>query len=356
MFISFHNTSSFLLISALLFSAAQDPSSKPPAQGKPQQPTSSTPTTTSTPRETSGLSLQRGDKLIGMEVRDRSGARVAQIDDVILLPNGEIAYAVLAGSGPEGQKLYPVPWKSVQVHFADDRAGDPKMGDPKPGDPKAGDPKPDTSAPRDTPGSARTDHATLSIEKDRWTTGPSFDRSGWPTANRELYDRVDTFYGTTRAKPDTGTSTSGKPVEAGAALTSTRGTQLTRQSIVDSTGATVGTINQVVFDPSQARVNYVAVVMPAREGAAARTIAVPFEALRYSRADDKSVYTLSTPADRLQNAPEFRTGDEGWKQMSDPKWVNQLYTYYAVRPYWNTTDRAPSSPGGGPGNSNEGPR
>ena len=341
MFITFHNTSSFLLISALLFSAAQDPSSKPPAQGKPQQPTSSTPTTTSTPRETPGFSLQRGDKLIGMEVRDRGGARVAQIDDVILLPNGEIGYAVLAGSGPDGQKLYPVPWKSVQVHVGDDRAGDPK---------------PDTSAPRDTPGSARTDHATLSLEKDRWTTGPSFERSGWASVNRELYDRVDTFYGTTRAKPDAAPSTSGKPVEAGAALTSTRGTQLTRQSIVDSTGAPVGTINQVVFDPSQARINYVAVTMPARDGMAARTIAVPYEALRYSRADDKPVYTLSAPADRLQKAPEFRTGDEGWKQMSDPRWVNELYTYYSVRPYWNSTDRAPSSPSGGPGNSNEAPR
>lgn len=299
------------------------------------------------------LLLQRSDKLVGMRIQDKSQANVAVIDDMILTPNGQISYAVLSGVDAENQgKLYVVPWNTLTVGPSAPPGQPPTPGQPeKPGQPGG-------------MGSAGTDgdRAMINIDREKLTKGPSFDRANWTktSADREYFSQVDTYYaGSARG------DTTGRPMEAGAAMgaNAIRGSQLRNAAVVDPQGQTIGNISTVVFDPSGSRINYVALTL-ANPNGGARTIAVPWEALKSTRpqADPKAdpkgdpmgkaatgattQLMLTTPADKLQGAPVFETGDTAWKQMSDPKWVNDLYTYYAVRPYWNTApDKgAPQAP------------
>ena len=279
------------------------------------------------------LMLQRSDKLVGMRIQDKSQANVAVIDDMILTPNGQISYAVLSGVEPENQgKLYVVPWSTLTVGSTA-----PPGQPPTPGQPGG-------------MGSAATDaeRATINIEREKLAKGPSFDRANWTktSADREYFSQVDTYYaGSARG------DTTGRPMEAGAALSANaiRGSQLRNAPILDAQGQTIGNISTVVFDPSGSRVNYIALTLTNPNGGGARTIAVPWEALRTTRpqgdpkadpagktAAGPAQLMLTTPVEKLQGAPAFETGDVGWKQMSDPKWVNDLYTYYSVRPYWTT--------------------
>lgn len=278
------------------------------------------------------LMLQRSDKLIGMKIQDKAQGNVGVIDDMILTPTGQISYVVVSGVDPANQsKLYTVPWGSLNMHGGN--AG--QTG----------------STPGSTAGTTAQERAMLEIDRERLLAGPSFDRTSWTktSADRDYFSQVDSYYGNSTARG--GTS---RPVEAGAStgMNSLRGSELRNQAIVDAQGNAVGNISQVVFDPSGSRINYVALTLSNPSSSGPRTIAVPFEALKVGRmANDasgqtsgKSQFMLTTPTEKLAGAPEFQTGDSSWKQMSDPKWVDQVYTYYSVRPYWNSTDMNRNDP------------
>jgi hypothetical protein len=64
-------------------------------------------------------------------------------------------------------------------------------------------------------------------------------------------------------------------------------------------------------------------------------VALPWESVQASRREDKDNFQVSVPPERFQAAPEFISGEEGWKRMSDPAFVREVYGYYSVRPYWN---------------------
>ena len=100
-----------------------------------------------------------------------------------------------------------------------------------------------------------------------------------------------------------------------------------------------------VVDPMGGRLNYA--TMTLSDGAAnGRVIAIPWEAFRVSQDNAMNRFQLNVPADRLPTAPQFQTQEESWKQMSDPNWVGQMYSYYSIRPYWTQTPPA-KTPGEG---------
>jgi sporulation protein YlmC with PRC-barrel domain len=339
----FVQIASMIVVSALALpqDSRQPPVQQPPAQGG--QPGTAQGDKTRAEQARHKLMLQRADKLIGMRIQDKSQGNVAVIDDMILTPNGQISYAVLSGVEPENQgKLYVVPWSTLTVG-----ATAPPGQPPTPGQPGGMSGSSGTEAER----------ASINVEREKLLKGPSFDRATWTktSTDREYFSQVDAYYGGS-ARGDT----TGRPMEAGATvgMNAIRGSQLRNQAVVDAQGTTIGNITTVVFDPSGSRINYVALTLSNPNGGGARTIAVPWEALRVSRpqGDPKSdpsgrtagttQLTLTTPTDKLQGAPAFETSDTAWRQMSDPKWVNDLYTYYSVRPYWNTasTKDAPEGP------------
>ena len=267
------------------------------------------------------LALQRSDKIIGMDVTDQSGSKLGRIDDLILRPDGTIGYAIISGNTPDTMaKEYPIPWKMVHVEMAAnaERSGEPQAGADR---------------------GMAADRYTLTVDKARLASAPSFDRTQWPKgADAGVYTESDRFFGNSSVAgtPD---SRAGRPVEAGASNpTYFRASQLRNQSVNDAAGMPVGTLGQLVIDPVQGRVNYATFSTTSTAGATGRTVALPWETIRASQRDQKDRFELNVPQDRLQGAPEFKNGDENWKHMSDPKYVHEVYGYYAVRPYWNDKD------------------
>jgi sporulation protein YlmC with PRC-barrel domain len=325
------------LLAAIALALPQQPDTPAPrGQDRPaQQPPAQQPGTPGTRAEAAranhALQLQRSDKLIGAAVQDKAHSNVAVIDDMILLPNGQIAYGVLSGLEGAGQgKLYAVPWNTLSANPAG-----------TPGTP----PQPGGMGSPDKAGQAK-EALALSVERDRLFAGPGFDRANWTKAlvDREYYTQVDSYYGGSGSRGD---GPMGRPMDASTSMGTSafRASLLRNQPVSDAQGNVVGNLTQVAFDPAGSRINYVAVTLSKTDGGA-RTIAVPWEALRVSRpttepagsaASAKLTFTMNVPADKLAGAPEFQTGDTGWRQMADPKWVNELYTYYSVRPYWDTT-------------------
>jgi sporulation protein YlmC with PRC-barrel domain len=265
-----------------------------------------------------GLALQRSEKVIGADIEDSSGQKIGRIDDLILKPNGEIAYAIVSGNSPDTMaKEYPIPWKMVRVQMASsgDRTGEPMAGIDR---------------------GAMSDRYVLSLDKERLASAPGFDRTQWPLAgDTGIYTESDRFFGASSVA-GTPADRTNRPVEAGMkSPTFFRVSQLRNQAVSDASGMPMGTLGSVVIDPAQGRVNYVTFSTTSTAGANGRTVALPWQTVQASRRDDKDRFELSVPQDRLQSAPEFQNGEENWKRMSDPVYVNQVYTYYSVRPYWS---------------------
>lgn len=332
------------------------PQSGTPQTGAGAQPGSMGSTAQDGSARASGLALQRGDKLLGMEVQDTSGAKLGQIDDLVLRADGSIAYATLALSGDTTGKLYPVPWRALEVRSLAAPTGGATGGN-----------SPDATPSPNT----RPDVVVLRADAMKLKSAPSFERSAWPKANETMiFSKADSFFGQT-GEPRSGATgegatgsgatdkgaTDGRPVEAGATrdnATTFRATQLRNQAIADSSGAALGTLGQVVYDPRDGRVSYVAVSVTNAPGVSGRMIAVPWSTLRSSRQDDRNRFQLTTPTDRLQAAPQFRNGENDWRQMSDPAWVEQMYGYYSVKPYWQGAGNAPASGRPMPGDTSPG--
>jgi len=274
------------------------------------------------------FALQRSDKIIGADVMDQSGTKIARIDDLIINADGTIGYAIVSGTEPDTMaKEYPIPWKLVKVDMAGsntDRSAEPKAGADR---------------------GMTADRYTLTVDKARLAQAPSFDRTQWPKgADSVVYTDSDRFFGNSAVagNPD---SRSGRPVEAGAAnATYFRASQLRNQSVNDAAGMPIGTLGQVVIDPAQGRVNYVTFSTTSTAGATGRTVALPWQTMRASQRDQKDRFELTVPQDRLQGAPEFQNGDENWKRMSDQNYVRDVYGYYSVRPYWNDTSSGKGTP------------
>ena len=61
-----------------------------------------------------------------------------------------------------------------------------------------------------------------------------------------------------------------------------------------------------------------------------KLFAVPWSALRVD--EDEKQFILDVEKNRLEKAPGF--DKDNWPDMADTSWGSQIYSYYAVRPYW----------------------
>jgi hypothetical protein len=111
---------SFVILAAMDYVQAQatDPKKPAPAAGQvqmePKKPAQAIP---SAKRFAERTGLVRSGELIGMNVRDAVGKDAGKIEDLLLDPNGEIAYAVISFGGlfGIGDKLFAVPWPSLMM-------------------------------------------------------------------------------------------------------------------------------------------------------------------------------------------------------------------------------------------------
>jgi sporulation protein YlmC with PRC-barrel domain len=109
----------------------------------------------------------RASKIIGTDVRNRQGQRIGDVKDVVLDPNGTIAYAVVSTGGflGVGDRLHAIPWTALQKD--DDRG-----------------------------------YFVLDIDKQRLGQAPGFDSKHWPDMAEERWNSQNrSFYATPPGGP-----------------------------------------------------------------------------------------------------------------------------------------------------------
>ncbi len=246
------------------------------------------------------------EDLIGMKVISEQGESLGKIEDIVVHPGGQTAYAVLSFGGwlGMGEKLFAMPWTVLRTVEPDTAKEDSKRS------------------------------LVLLLDKQRLEAAPGFDKKNWPTmANPDWAKDVDAFYvngANTDAK---------KPVPASARTPGLvwRVSELKGTDVETPTGENLGEIEELAIDVD-GRVSYVALSVGGFLGTGERIVAVPWDSMKYAvDEDDKDemVITLASTKAQLEQAPQFREGEKHEYKRCDPKWIERIYSHYSITPYWN---------------------
>lgn len=233
--------------------------------------------------------------LMGMDVVSTEGENLGEIEDIVVQPGGETAYAVLSFGGllGIGGKLFAMPWGVLR------------------------------SVERDSndPNSERS--LVLPLTKEKLKEAPGFDKDNWPAmANPNWTKDIDTFYeGNSNHTPRTPSQTS-----AGSSLITWKLSDIHGYEVETPSGDELGEIEELAID-TDGCVSFVALELSNRAGKDDRLIAVPWDAFTFSvgGADGEAKHvTLATPRAQLEQAPLIITDKNRRDEMSDPSWVDRV--------------------------------
>lgn len=128
----------------------------------------------------------------------------------------------------------------------------------------------------------------------------------------------------------TGTSPGSAPVGArhmGEKRT-IRASELIGTNVQNAADETVGEINDIVIDPSDGRVRYVALSVGGFLGIADQLFAIPWTAFECRRDGDQHVVVLNIDKATLQKAKGFN--QENWPDMANQQWQTENDRFYVV--------------------------
>ena len=254
--------------------------------------------------------------LLGMEVRNPQGEKLGKLEDVVFVPDGSIAYGVLSFGGVLGlgDKLFAVPWSLIEQGR---EAGDKGLQSDK-------------------------HYVVLAVDKDKLKNAPGFDKNNWPaTPNDALFADVDKYYAGEKRPTVRATEASARMI----ADPTLRADKLKGKNVETPSGDKLGDIDEVVIDPQNGRIAYVVLSVGGFLGIGDRLVAVPWEAIKIERKDNKDRLTLAATKDKLEKAPQFDKGEAKWNEMSDSGYVSKVYGYWGAKPYWDSMlDTNPTEP------------
>jgi sporulation protein YlmC with PRC-barrel domain len=116
---------------------------------------------------------------------------------------------------------------------------------------------------------------------------------------------------------------------------------LTGDSVRNSAGENLGKIDEIMIDIPTGKIAYAVLSFGGFLGIGDKLFAVPWRALKVD--EDEKCFILDVDKQTIENAPGFNK--DNWPDMSDTDWGTQVFTYYRVRPYWDTNDRSFTSGG-----------
>jgi sporulation protein YlmC with PRC-barrel domain len=248
--------------------------------------------------------FQKGTELLGMDVRNPSGEKLGNINDVVLdLPSGRVAFCVLASGGilGIGDKLLALPPMTLKI----------------------------------SPG--RT-HLVLNSEKEFLRQAPSFDWNHWPeVANASFTNEVYRYHLATYPKmrqieaahivknntakappregwkpgyrnPNAGIVPGGIIEEAAGAerneeLKFSRASQFVGASVRNGQGEKLGTIRDVAVDLASGRILYAVLASGGFLGVGEKLFAIPTGALKHT--GEERTLLLHASKDLLKSTPGF---------------------------------------------------
>lgn len=107
----------------------------------------------------------RASQLEKLNVRNDAGDKIGAIEDLVISPDGRVAYVALGFGGflGMGEKLFAVPWNSLRFHRADNANNE--------------------------------NFVVLNVTKDELNKMPGFDKNHWPDfADPNFTKEIDQYY------------------------------------------------------------------------------------------------------------------------------------------------------------------
>ena len=102
--------------------------------------------------------------------------------------------------------------------------------------------------------------------------------------------------------------------------------KLLRSDVQNSQGEVLGTITDFIAN-SDGRIEFVILSPKNSKAGHARTVAIPFDALRYEALPDH--FVLNMTVERLNAAPNFDPSD-----LTNPKFAGHVYRFFGLGPNW----------------------
>lgn len=107
-----------------------------------------------------------------------------------------------------------------------------------------------------------------------------------------------------------------------------RASELIGTNVQNHSDETVGEINDIVIDPNDGRVRYVALSVGGFLGIADQLYAVPWTSFECRRDGDQHVVLLNVDKDTMKKAKGFN--QENWPDMANPQWQTENDRFYST--------------------------
>lgn len=103
-------------------------------------------------------------------------------------------------------------------------------------------------------------------------------------------------------------------------------TKLLRSEVQNSQGEVLGTVTDFIVD-SDGHIELAILSQKSSKAGYPRTVAIPFDALRYESPTDR--FVLNMTMERLNAAPNFDP-----KDLTNPKFAEEVYRFFGLGPNW----------------------
>jgi sporulation protein YlmC with PRC-barrel domain len=110
---------------------------------------------------------------------------------------------------------------------------------------------------------------------------------------------------------------------------------LTGDSVVNSRGDTLGTIEDIMIHIDSGRIAYAVLSFGGFLGMGDKLFAIPWEALTLD--EDNKQFVLDVAKEKLENAPGFDKSN--WPDMADPQFGKEIYGFYGYEQSWRSESR-----------------
>ncbi len=103
---------------------------------------------------------------------------------------------------------------------------------------------------------------------------------------------------------------------------------LTGDTVVDSAGEKLGTIDNLMIDTDRGTIAYAVLSVGGLFGMGDKLFAIPWQALRVDHQEKQLV--LNVKKDKLEKAPGF--AKDNWPDFADQSWGRTVHSHYGTTP------------------------
>lgn len=100
-------------------------------------------------------------------------------------------------------------------------------------------------------------------------------------------------------------------------------------AVCNADGDDLGEIKEIMLNVHSGRIEYAVLTFGGFLGFGEKLFALPWGALTLDTMNKR--FVLNASREMLENAPGF--DKDHWPDMANPQWVDEIHTYYGVKPY-----------------------